>query len=209
MISISVHDGLRTRAAKLAAAAALLKRQSRFQHAPFSLAFLTDRRRVQRPELILRALPAGAAVIYRDYDDARRAATGARLRSIARSRGLIFIVAEDAMLARALRADGLHLSSRSLRRPPIWPGLLTASCHSAEELRRAAAAGAGLVFLSPAFATRSHPGAEHLGPGRFRRLADLSSVPAIALGGVDAANARLLAGRNVAGLAAIGAFAGR
>jgi thiamine monophosphate synthase len=205
MISIGVHEGLRTRAAKLAAAAAQLKRQSRFPHAPFSLAFLTDRRRVADPELILRALPAGVAVIYRDYDDARRAAAGARLRSIARSRGLKFIVAGDAALARALNADGLHLPSRSLRRPPAWAGFLTASCHSAPELRQAAAAGVGLVFLSPAFATQSHPGTEHLGPARFRRLAEQSSAPVLALGGVEAANARLRAGPPVAGLAAIGA----
>jgi thiamine monophosphate synthase len=84
--------------------------------------------------------------------------------------------------------------------------LLTAACHDASELARAAAIGADLALLSPAFATASHPGAEDLGPARFRALAAGSPLPLLALGGVDGDNARLLAGRNVAGIAAIGAF---
>jgi thiamine-phosphate pyrophosphorylase len=39
------------------------------------------------------------------------------------------------------------------------------------ELRRAEAGGAALLFLSPVFQTRSHPGAATLGPRRFAQLA--------------------------------------
>jgi thiamine-phosphate pyrophosphorylase len=206
------HEGLRTRGAKLAAAAEALKRASREKggaEARFSLAFLTDRRRIPDPEPILRALPLGAAVLYRDYDDPKRPALARRYSVICRRRGVLFLVAGDIRLALAVCADGLHLPARALsssacRREKRL--LLTAACHDAAELARAGVVGADLAFLSPAFPTQSHPGTEHLGPARFRALASASPLPVLALGGVDERNAPLLAGKNVAGIAAIGAF---
>jgi len=47
-----------------------------------------------------------------------------------------------------------------------------------------------------------------LGLKRFKEIAAQSPLPVLALGGVDAQNAGQLAGENVAGLGAIGAFCG-
>jgi len=162
-------------------------------------------------------LPAGAAVVFRDYDDPRRAAAARRYAAICAARGVLFIVAGDARLALACGADGVHLPSAMLARPmPVSaarahaPGrrlIVTASCHDERELRLARAHGADIAFLSPAFATASHPGTDHLGPARFRRIAAASRLPVLALGGVDEANALSLAGSMVAGFGAIGAFA--
>src|SRR3990167_3426864 len=115
MVGVSVHIGLRTRAATLAAAALMLKRASGGISAPFSLAFLTDRRRLPNPEPVMRALPAGAAVIYRDYDDPRREAMARRYRALCAARNILFLVAGDAALARLVGADGLHLPAVMLR----------------------------------------------------------------------------------------------
>lgn len=228
-----LSEGLRTRAAKLAAASAALKRLGGIGGfaAPFSLAFLTDRRRLECPEPILRVLPAGAAVVYRDYDHPRRAAIAHRYAAICNSRGVFFIVGGDLALARAVGADGVHFPARmlaslcsgvmrDLKSPPLKEGgeerevfaraldfIVTAACHSQQDLRRARAAGAGLAFLSPAFATASHPGAEHLGAARFKALAASSPIPVLALGGVDERTAPRLAGENVCGFGAILGFA--
>lgn len=157
----------------------------------------------------MRALPPGAAVIYRDYDDPRRAAAARRYASIARSHGLIFLVAGDPALALACGADGVHLPGwRAAATGRASFALTTVACRDAEGLRRAARIGACAAVLSPAFATDSHPGAEALGPDAFRRLARDAGLPVFALGGVTANTARALAGANVAGVAAIGAFAG-
>lgn len=188
----------------------MLKRASGGISAPFSLAFLTDRRRLPNPEPVMRALPAGAAVIYRDYDDPRRTAIGRRYRAICAARNILFLVAGDAALARLVGADGLHLPARAMRRgagPGVTRvGLLTIACHDAAELACAGEIGADLALLSPVFATQSHPGADYLGAAAFRELAAASPLPVLALGGVDGKNARLVAGKNVAGIAAIGAF---
>lgn len=201
------HHGLRAEAARLAAAAAGLKRRSSAK-APFALAFLTDRRRIADPEPVFKAMPRGAAVVYRDYDAPGRAATAARYRRICRARGVLFLLAGDVELARAVGADGVHFPARLLARAAPAAGLLaTASCHDAGELARAAALGADCAFLGPVFPTESHEGAVALGPERFRALAAAAGLPVLALGGVDAENSALLAGRNVAGFGAIGAFA--
>jgi thiamine-phosphate pyrophosphorylase len=60
--------------------------------------------------------------------------------------------------------------------------------------------GADLVFVSPVFATRSHPGARALGRTRFRSLVRDCPVPLIALGGMDARNARSLGTYGWAGI---------
>lgn len=194
------------RAAKLAAAAAALKRQSGVS-APFHLVFLTDAGRAPHPLLVARVLPAGAAVILRDYGLAGRAGLAAQLKSVCAARGVKLLIGADVDLARRVGADGVHLPRWYARTPP--DGLIvSAAAHDADELARAKALGADLALLSPAFATGSHPDARGLGPATFRTLAGAAPLPVLALGGVDETSAASLAGPNVAGLAAIGAFLG-
>jgi len=202
------------RAASLAGAAKALKRKSGLEPgaALFSLAFLTDRARIPNPDAVLRALPAGSAVILRDYDAPRRAQSAARLAALCRSRGLLFLVGADPALAVRVGAKGVHAPSwfrdQNHIRETLPPGMiLTAACHDAAALRAAAAMGADMAFLSPALPTASHPGEGALGADAFRRLAAAARLPVLALGGVNDRSARRLAGRNVAGLGAIGAFA--
>ncbi|MFC2951270.1 thiamine phosphate synthase [Marinicaulis aureus] len=194
------------RAAKLAAAAADLKRRSGVA-APFSLAFLTDQRRVPHPLTVVRAMPRGAAVILRDYGLPHRQGFAAQLKSIARARGLKLIIGADIDLARRIGADGVHVPRWFSPAAPFPENMIvTAACHSMEELQRAKTMGADLALLSPAFVTFSHPGDGAMGAAAFKTLAASSLLPVLALGGVDERNARLLVGPNVAGLAAIGAF---
>ncbi len=201
----SPTEGFRTRAAKLAAAAAALKSNARIK-APFSLAFFTDRIRAPHPELVVRALPAGAAVIIRDYDAPDRAGLARRLEAIARPRGVLVLVGGDIALARTIGADGVHLPSWAAT-PRERNGLIVScACHDGADLARAANWGANIAFLSPAFPTRSHPDTAQLGADRFKSLAAKATMPVLALGGVDENNAARLAAPTVAGLAAIGAF---
>lgn len=193
------------RNAKLAAAAQSLNQASGVDGAAFCLAFLTDRARAPQPEIIIDALPPGAAVILRDYEAPDRTALAQRLKALCTTRGVLFLVGADLALAQAIGADGVHFPSWANIRPA--PGMIvTAACHSARELEKAAAAGAQLALLSPVFATQSHPGEQTLGAARFKSIARASPLPVLALGGVDETNAGRLAGRNVAGLAAISAF---
>ncbi len=116
----------------------------------------------------------------------------------------MLVVAGDARLAAALGA-GLHL--RRGRRTVVRrrPGFLTASAHDRSELIRAGRAGVDLVFLGPAFATRSHVGARPLGAVRWNALACRVRAPVAALGGIGGKTVRRLP--RAAAAAAISALA--
>ena len=96
------------------------------------------------------------------------------------------LVNDDAELAHAVAAQGLHLSSKRLwqieRRPAFER--VAASCHGAADLARAAELGLDFVVLGPLLATASHPGAAGIGWLEFARLVERSPVPVYALGGL-------------------------
>lgn len=99
----------------------------------------------------------------------------------------------DVELAHEAGADGVQLTTTQLAglcgRPEVdWCG---ASCHNAEELRRAEALGCDFALLSPVLPTLSHPGAPHLGWDSFATIAAGSSIPVYALGGLTAADLNL------------------
>ena len=101
----------------------------------------------------------------------------------ARARGMVTILADSALTAAEWGADGIYGAPRALY--PHRAMLRLATAHNLREIGEANRLGADAVLLSPAFATRSHPGAAALGPLRFRLIAARSRVPVIALGGMD------------------------
>ena len=107
-----------------------------------------------------------------------------RVLALARAHGAKVLLNSDADLAREIGADGVHLTAAQLggARPGLpWCG---ASCHSAEELRRAEALGADFAVLGPVRATPSHADSVPLGWERFREIAAGGSIPVYALGGL-------------------------
>ena len=100
------------------------------------------------------------------------------------------IINADIELCREIGADGVQLNGVQLaglrERPAVeW---CAASCHNAEELRRAEALGCDFALLSPVLATQSHRGAAHLGWESFAAIAAGSSIPVYALGGLTQAD---------------------
>lgn len=101
---------------------------------------------------------------------------------------------------------GLHLNSRNPEAPRDFPGLLSRSCHSADELARHA--DLDYLFLSPIFPSISKPGYGSPGLlGQFASLSDKETTlpPVVALGGVRPRHASALAERGFAGVAMLGA----
>jgi len=166
----------------------------------------TDRSRLPDPLPVIRRLPRGlAGVVLRDDADPDRAAHGRRIAAACRAGGIALSVAGDWRLAVALKA-GLHL--RGGRWPSGAPPHLrawTSSAHGPVDLVRARRRGVVLPFLSPAFATPSHPDAQPLGPLRWG-LAARGGKGAAALGGVGGATVRRLPAALCRGAGAISAF---
>ena len=144
---------------------------------------VTDERMGDRLWDTIDRLPSGeAGILVRHYtlEGRARRALAARIASICGDRVLALAVAGDAALAAELDADLVH-NPRSATDLPF-----SRSVHSVEEARDARQSGASLVFVSPIYATRSHPGQKHLTRGEALAIACEAEVPAIALGGMDA-----------------------
>jgi thiamine-phosphate pyrophosphorylase len=154
---------------------------------------LSDERNDAVLEDALRNLPPGSGFIYRHYHlpPEERVARWFELLRIARARGHAAILADSSLTAREWGADGLYGAPRALY--PTSDLLTLATAHSLHDIGLANLARADAVLLSPAFPTRSHPGAPALGPLRFRFLAAHAQMPVIALGGTTARTARRLA----------------
>lgn len=175
------------------------------------LLMLTDEQRVPDPLADLDALPPRGAVILRHYGlpSTERKALAVALRAATRERRQLLLVAEDASLAAAVGADGLHLPERALMRfgaAAKGAPLMTAAAHSPVAIRRAAQMGADAVLLSPIFETVSHPGRPGIGVIRAALWLRHAPLPVYALGGIAPDTAPLLLPFPFAGLAAVGAF---
>jgi thiamine-phosphate pyrophosphorylase len=203
--------------ATLAESVRLLNLRDRADRSLPTLILLTDEHRLPNPVAAVRWLPRGSAVILRHYAAPDRAALARTLARLCRARGVRLIVAGDWRLAAAVGAGGVHLPEGMARRgrmawgggAPKPPGfVVTAAAHSPGALWRAWRAGADAALLSPVFATASHPGAAGLGVLRFAGWCRRAPLAVYALGGVNPATARRLAGSGLAGIAGIGGLAG-
>lgn len=165
----------------------------------------TDEGRLADPTAAVARLPRGlCGVVLRHDGVADRAALGRRLARLCRARRNLLVVAGDWRLAAALHA-GVHL--RGGRRLPGRGTLYTSSAHGVAELVAARRAGVALAFLSPAFATRSHPGAGALGPVRWSAQVLRAGVAVAGLGGIAGGNVRRLDRRRCVAAGGIGALA--
>lgn len=129
---------------------------------------------------VVRRLPAESGILVLAQagvtDGARFAA---RLRALAKSRRLLLL------------AEGPRTAAR---------------VHDMRELRKALSRGAGLILLSPLYATRSHPDWKPLPRMRAAALARLAGRKLVALGGMDERRFRRVERLGFVGWAGISAF---
>lgn len=106
------------------------------------------------------------------------------------------------------KPECIHLTSHKLTQINKRPDcdLLSASCHTIEEMEKAEELEADFIVLSPVKATTSHPDAHPLGWNRFSNMVAKVNVPVYALGGVtrdDTVQAWLSGGQGIAAISAL------
>ena len=196
--------------AKLARyARALNMRHARGRALPAVVLMTDDTREVDWLAAVA-ALPPASAVIVRHRDAAARERLARALRPLCLARRIALLIADDPALAQRVGAGGVHLPERHIARAPgvkalnrRW--LVTCAAHSAAAVRRSLAVRADAVFVSPVFATASHPERRALGVTRFAALAR-ESTAAYALGGVDMKTIRRLQAHRIVGIGLIGGW---
>jgi thiamine-phosphate pyrophosphorylase len=170
------------------------------RHPVPKLWLMTDERLGERLWDAVSRLPRGSGIIFRHYATPlpERRVMFARLSRIARRRGLVLLRAGNARLG--AHASGVHNG-------PARARLSTRSAHDRMDAVAACRSGAAAIFVSPVFATRSHPGAAALGPLRAAAIGRGLGLVMIALGGVDANRFQRLKRLGFHGWAAIDAWA--
>lgn len=161
---------------------------------------MTDRRMGDRLLPAIERLGPDGGVVFRHYSLAEKERRALFDRVRATHPGLL-LLAGPAHQASEWGADGSHGRG-------YGTGLRSAPVHSYAEIRAAERNGAGLLFLSPVFSTRSHPEAQPLGLARFAWLARRSRLPVIALGGMNETRGKHLASFGAYGWAGIDAWMG-
>lgn len=174
---------------------------------------MTDETRGNDPIVLAGRLPAGAGLIFRHYGDPNRHEMARQIVKICQKRGIFCSIAGNTRLALAVGADGVHLPERMVSGPHYGlnhfrnrGGRLTCAAHSRAVALAAAKLGVDGVFVSPVFATQSHPDTKALGIIRFGRLIQRLDCPVYALGGQSRQAAARVLSAGAYGIAGIDLF---
>jgi len=160
------------------------------------------------------ALAGGVQVLqYRNKiaDAALRQAQARALRTLTLEFGVTFIVNDDAQLAVAVGADGVHLGAtdgdvKSARAVLGHDKLLGVSCYNRLQLaREAVLAGADYVAFGAFYVSTVKPEAVVATLDLLRNARSELSVPIVAIGGINAANGASLVEAGADALAVISA----
>jgi thiamine-phosphate pyrophosphorylase len=193
------------------------KRRRMSQPVDWALYLVTDSRLVGDRtllQIVASAVDGGAKVIqYRDKDASTRrmVETAGAMVGLCREKGVCFLVNDRVDVALAVDADGVHVGQddmpAGLARRLIGPDrLLGVSVHDAAEINQAKRDGADYVSLSPIFATPTK--ADHQEPlelDGIRRLAAVSRLPVVAIGGIHRDNAAQVIRAGALGICVVSA----
>jgi thiamine-phosphate pyrophosphorylase len=131
---------------------------------------------------------------------------GHAFRELCAEAGVLFVVNDDVAAAVELEADGVHLgrSDEGAERARAVGLLLGLSASSVAEAVDAEARGAAYVGAGPVWTTPSKLDADRpIGLDGLRALCAAVSLPVVAIGGVEAANAGDCVRAGAAGVAVI------
>jgi 8-oxo-dGTP diphosphatase len=155
-----------------------------------------------------KALAAGLRLVQlreTSLPELAREGFAAQAVALCRQHGARVLVNSDAQLARAVGADGLHMTAAQLtacRRRPDLP-LVAASCHNAHELSHAAMLDLDFVVFGPVKPTATHPGFGGMGWERMAQMIEGFPSPVYALGGLGRGDLESARRAGAHGIAAI------
>src|SRR5688572_7894283 len=163
-------------------------------------------------DVVEAAVEGGVNIVQlreKDLPAAEQYGLALRLRQIVGQQALL-LVNDRVDVALAALAHGVELGGSALPTDiarKLAPALLIGrSVHDVANAGGAVADGADLLVVGTMFASRSHPGLSPAGPSLVRKVAAISTVPLIGIGGITAANATQVISAGASGVAVITAI---
>ncbi len=176
--------------------------------------FITDSQLSRRGNIndVRSALACGVKVIqYRNKVSGTKEMYDEALKIKSMCKAALFLVNDRLDIALSINADGVHLGSEDLpyaaaRKLLGAKKIIGLTAHSVEEARQAQKMGADYIGVSPIFATKTKTGAGRpIGIEMLRAIRKQVSIPIIAIGGINLANAEEVVRAGADGLCAISA----
>ncbi len=132
-------------------------------------------------------------------------------REVTAGTNTLLVINDRPDVASVVQADGVHLGQADMSvheaRSVVGPGMLIGvSTHSVAQVESAVTSGANYIGVGPTFASKTKSFTEFTGINLLRSVAELTSLPAFAIGGIDSANVDQVIGagfRRVAVSAAV------
>jgi thiamine-phosphate pyrophosphorylase len=146
------------------------------------------------------AIDGGADALQlreKNLPDRELADRARQLAELCRQRGSLCLVNDRPDIAVAAGADGVHLgqddmSVRDARRI-VGPGrIVGVSTHDLGQFTAAVGQSPDYIALGPMFATQTKPQDHIAGPGKLGEALRLTSLPVVAIGGIDVDNLNLV-----------------
>ena len=173
---------------------------------------VTERLCRGRWEDVVRAAVAGGADCFqlreKGMSDGALLARAREFCRLCRELGVLSVINDRADVAVAVGADGVHVGQddvdvASVRRIVGAQGIVGVSTHSAEQVAAAVEDCPDYIAVGPMFATAVKPEVAPVGPELLRAARALTSLPLVAIGGIEAENVGVLAEAGAATCAAV------
>ncbi len=139
---------------------------------------------------------------------------GRQLRAMSRKYGAYLLINDRCDVALAVEADGVHLGQEDMplkeaRRILGTEAIIGISVENEEQSLLAEQEGADYLGVGPIYSTTSKPDAgEAVGLEQIHRIRAISSLPIVAIGGIQASNAPEVLSAGASAIAVISAVAG-
>ncbi len=146
--------------------------------------------------------PPGLILREKDLPDAAYEMMAVRAQEICAEKGVPFFVHGRPELAGRIGCGNIHLPLHVLEGlggRPADTGILRVSCHSREDVEKAAALGADRIILGTVFETGCKPGLPGKGTAFVREICALTDLPVYAIGGITPGNVREVMEAGAAG----------
>ena len=207
------QDWMKNKSAVLRAAGAIgLERGSQCRLSP--LVMMTDPQVHKDVVAAARAMPKGAAIIYRHFGEPRRAEIAAELRQITFARKQQLLIGNDPALAKTCGADGVHFTrDAALTAPMLWRARCPDWLMSMAGIKEVEDGEGDYIdysgdlsvldglMVSAVFASNSPSAGRPIGVKRLLSIAAVLGAPIYALGGVNERTAEALEGCGLSGIA--------
>ena len=156
-------------------------------------------------EMVADQIKGGADVIQlreKDMPKREKLGLGLAIRKLTTQEGVLFIVNDDIDLALILEADGVHLGQDDIpikyARPLLKDKIIGISTHSLDQAREAIDTGADYIGIGPIFKTETKIKADPvIEIDLILKIKALSSIPVIAIGGIEEKNIDLLVNKGI------------